>query len=111
MLAIVSAPVSAQDDSKAALEQVVSILKSGASDADKQIEKIAKPFKKDSKTLVAIGREYLKQDNTAMAEKYANMATAKDKSCGEAYILLADVAIHNDNGGRARDVPAGYVYG
>lgn len=104
MLTIVSAPVSAQDDSKAAIEQVVSILKSGSADADKQIEKIAKPFKKDSKTLVAIGREYLKQDNTAMAEKYANMASAKDKSCGEAYILLADVAIHNDNGGRAAEM-------
>jgi len=44
MLTIVSAPISAQVDSKAAIEQVVSILKSGSADADKQIEKIAKPF-------------------------------------------------------------------
>ena len=104
MLAIAGAPANAQTDSKAAIEQVVSILKSGAADADKQIEKIAKPFKKDGKTLTAIGREYLRIDNSAKAEQYANMAISKDKSCGEAYILLADIAIHNDNGGKAAEM-------
>lgn len=104
MLTIVSTPVNAQVDSKAAIDQVISILKSGAPDADKQIGKIAKPFKKDGKTLTAIGREYLRIDNSEMAEKYANMAISKDKKCGEAYILLADIAIHNDNGGKAAEM-------
>lgn len=104
MLTIVGTPANAQVDSKEALNQVVSILKSGTPDADKQIAKIAKPFKKDGKTLTAIGREYLKLRNTEMAEKYANMAISKNKTCGEAYILLADIAINNDNGGKAAEM-------
>ena len=104
LLTIVGAPANAQNDSKAAIEQVVSILKSGAADADKQIEKLAKPFKKDGKTITAIGREYLRIDNSAKAEEYANMAVSKNKSCGEAYILLGDIAIRNDDGGRAAEM-------
>ncbi len=104
LLTIVGAPANAQDDSKAAIDQVVSILKSGAADADKQIEKIAKPFKKDGKTLTAIGREYLRLDNSEKAEQYANMAVSKNKSCGEAYILLGDIAIRNDDGGKAAEM-------
>ena len=104
LLAIAGSPANAQTDSKAAIEQVKSIMKSGAADADKQIEKIAKPFKKDGKTLTAIGREYLANDNSEKAEYYANMAISKNKTCGEAYILLADVAIRNDNGGKAAEM-------
>ncbi len=104
LLTIASAPVMAQTDSKAAIEQVKSILKSGASDADKQIANIAKPFKKDAATLTAIAREYYNADNNTMAEDYANRAIAKDKSCGEAYILLGDIAVRNDNGGKAAEM-------
>ncbi len=104
MLTIVGAPVKAQTDSKSAIEQVQTILKSGAADADKQIDKIAKPFKKDAKTLAAIGRVYLQADNTEKAEEYANRAISRTKNCGEAYILLADIAIRNDDGGKAAEM-------
>ncbi len=101
MLTIVGAPAMAQD--KVAIEQVNAILKSKAADADKQIEKLAKPFKKDAATLTAIGREYLKFDNAEKAELYANTAISKNKNYGEAYILLGDIAIRNDNGGKAAE--------
>lgn len=104
MLTIASAPAMAQTDSKAAIQQVKSILKSGASDADKQISNIAKPFKKDASTLTAIAREYYLADNSAKAEEYANMAIAKNKSYGDAYILLGDIAVRNDNGGKAAEM-------
>ncbi len=101
LLTIVSAPVKAQTDIKSAIGQVESILKSGAENADKQIDKIAKPFKKDAKALAAIGRVYLQADNSEKAEEYANKAIDRTKNCGEAYILLADIAIRNDDGGKA----------
>ncbi len=102
LLTIVSAPAMAQVDSAAAIEEVKAILAEGNSkDADKRITDIAKPFKKDAEVLVAIGREYLNADNPEKAEEYANNAIAKNKSCGDAYILLGDVAIRNDDGGKA----------
>lgn len=103
MLTIVGAPAMAQVDGKAAVNQVKEILKSKAADADKQIANIAKPFKKDPATLVAIGREFLRADKVAKAEEYATLALAKNKKFGDAYILLGDVAIHNDNGGKAAE--------
>lgn len=104
LLTIVGTPANAQLDSKAAIDQVVSIIKSGAVDADKQIAKIVKPFKKDPATLTSIGRECLKLQKKEMAEEYANMAIAKNKNFGDAYILLGDVAINNDNGGKAAEM-------
>lgn len=103
MLTIVGAPAMAQVDGKAAVNQVKEILKSKAADADKQIANLAKAFKKDAATLTAFGREYLRANNFAKAEEYATMALAKNKKCGEAYILVGDVAIHNDNPGKAAE--------
>lgn len=104
VLTIVGTPAAAQVDGNAAVNQVIAILKSNSPNADKEIAKIAKPFKKDGKTLTAIGREYLRVGKTELAEQYANMAISKSKNCGEAYILLADLAIHNDNGGKAAEM-------
>ncbi len=104
LLTIVSAPAMAQLDGKAAVEQVAKILENGNSkEADKQIAAIAKPFKKDAVTLTAIGREYLIADNPEKAEEYANNARSKNKNYGEAYILLGDIAIRNDDGGKAAE--------
>ncbi|MCD8288991.1 MAG: hypothetical protein LUC26_03640 [Prevotella sp.] len=104
LLTIVSAPAMAQLDGKAAVEEVKNILKSGAPDANKRIADIAKPFKKDAVVLTAIGREYLIADDTEKATEYANNAISKNKSYGEAYILLGDIAIHNDDGGKAAEM-------
>ncbi len=104
MLTVVGAPAFAQADGKAAIEQTKSILKSGAADADKQIDALAKPFKKDAETLTGIGREYLKADKAAKAEEYANRALEKNKNYGDAYILLGDVAIRHADGGKAAEM-------
>ncbi len=104
LLAIAGAPAMAQVDGKEAVKEVAAILKEGAQDANKRISEIAKPFKKDAVTLTAIGREYLKADDTTKATEYANNAIAKNKSYGEAYILLGDVAIHNDDPGKAAEM-------
>jgi len=103
MLTIVGAPAMAQVDGKAAVNQVKEILKAKPADADKQISNIAKAFKKDGQTLTAIGREYLRANNYEKAEEFATLALAKNKKCGEAYILVGDVAIHNDNPGKAAE--------
>ena len=104
LLTIVGAPAMAQVDSKEAVNQVNVILLSKAADADKKISAIAKQFKKDPATLTEIGRSYLRAKNLAKAEEYANMALAKNKHFGNAYILLGDVAINNDNGGKASEM-------
>ncbi len=120
MLALITGTAFAQADGAAAVEQVKSILKSGAADADKQIDAVAKPFKKDPETLTNIGRECLRADKAAKAEEYANRALEKNKNYGDAYILLGDVAIRNDDGGKAAEMfqqamymdktnPEGYV--
>ncbi len=104
LLTIVAAPAMAQTDGKEAVKQVKAILKENAPDANKRIADIAKPFKKDAVVLTAIGREYLIADNTAKATEYANSAVSKNKSYGEAYILLGDIAIHDDDGGKAAEM-------
>ncbi len=104
LITLGTATALAQTDGDDAIEQVKTILSNGNSkEADKDIATIAKAFKKDAVVLTAIGREYLRADNAEKAEEYADMARAKDKKYGEAYILLGDVAIRNDDGGKAAE--------
>ena len=61
MMTMVVAPVNAQVDNNA-VNQVKAILQSNPADAAKQINSIAKPFKKNAATLAAIAREYYRVD-------------------------------------------------
>lgn len=101
LVTVTGTPAVAQTDAQSAVASVASILKSGAADKDKQIATIAKAFKKDAKTLTAIGQEYLNVDNIAKAEEYGKMAIAKSKNFGNAYILLGDAAVKNDDSSAA----------
>lgn len=99
-------PAMAQSEAESAIKNVESILKSNAPDKDKQIATIAKGFKKDPKTLIAIGRKYFNAANYEKAGEYANQALAIDKKkeyYGEAYILLGDAAAQLDDGGLAAE--------
>ena len=98
----VAAPAMAQSEADEAVKNATNIIKSNAPDKDKQVTAIAKGFKKDPKTLTAIGRAYFNSGNKEKALEYANMAVAgKNKNYGEAYILMGDVATLNDNPGEA----------
>lgn len=101
---LAGAPAMAQLDSKQTVAQVKELLKSKSPETDKEISKLAKAFKKDATTLTAIGREYMDAKNYAKAEEYANMALKATKnSCGDAWVLLGDIAIINDNGNAAAE--------
>lgn len=104
LLTVLSAPVQAQVDSKAAIDQVEQILNSKAADADKQIKGVAKKFKKDAATLTEIGKMYMFASNYDKAKEYAEMALAASKNkFGGAYVLLGDLAAKNDDGGKAAE--------
>ena len=94
----ISAPAAAQDE-KAAIDEATQIIKSGASDADKQVQAIYKKNKKNGEVIVGIGRAYFEARDTANAHKYADYATKLKYS--PAYVLLGDLAALSDDGGGA----------
>ena len=95
-----SAPAVAQDN-KATIEQVSKLIKSnGNADA---IKNIFKANKKNPEVLLGMGRAYLEAKDTANASKYANLALARDKKYAKAYILLGDIAVAQDDGGKAAE--------
>lgn len=93
--------VNAQDDHKATIEQVTKIIKSQDANKEKQIKDIFKANKKNADVLTAIGRAYLDIKDTANAQIYANLAMARDKHYGDAYVLAGDIEAFKDNGGAA----------
>lgn len=100
-----SAPVMAQEISyQDKLKPIENVLKTNAGDAKalkdltKDYEKV---FKKNPKALVALGELFAMNKKFTEAEAAANMAIAKDKSCGAAYILLGDIKAMQDSGGDA----------
>ena len=98
----VAAPAMAQSEADEAVKNATNIIKSNAPDKDKQVAAIAKGFKKDPKTLTAIGRAYFNAGNKEKAMEYGNMAiSGKNKNYGEAYILMGDVETLNDKPGEA----------
>lgn len=102
LVTVTGTPAMAQkEDPQAAIANVKSILASNAPDKDKQVASIAKSFKKDAATLTAIGREYLNLRLYDKAKEYGNMAIAKNKKYGDAYILLGDIAVGNNDAGEA----------
>lgn len=98
------APANAQVDNNA-VNQVKAILKSNPENAAKQINSIAKPFKKDAATLAAIAREFYRVEKTEEAKMWAEKALSASKNkCGEAWIILGDIeGNYNDNGGKAAE--------
>ena len=95
------APISAQEDHKAIIEQVTNIIKAKGANVDKQVKDIFKANKKNADVLTAIGRAYLDIKDTANAQIYTDLAIARDKHYGDAYVLAGDIEAFKDNGGAA----------
>ena len=95
-----SAPAMAQD--KAVIDQVTKIIQS-KTDVDKQLKPIVNANKKNPAMLTAIGRAFLEANDKVNATKYAEMAMTRDKKYAKAYILLGDIAVANDDGGKAAE--------
>ena len=65
------------------------------------IKDYQKEFKKEPKALVALGEALLMNKQYDEATNIANAVVAKYKDCGDAYILLGDIAAMKDDGGNA----------
>lgn len=96
-----SAPAMAQVD-QAAIGQVKNIIASKA-DVDKQLKPIVSANKKNPAMLTAIGKAFLDVKDPVNAAKYAEMALARDRKFAKAFILLGDIAVANDDGGKAAE--------
>ncbi|MBO4531887.1 MAG: hypothetical protein J5767_14750 [Paludibacteraceae bacterium] len=90
----------AQD--KAVIDQVTKIIQS-KTDVDKQLKPIVNANKKNPAMLTAIGRAFLEANDKVNATKYAEMAMTRDKKYAKAYILLGDIAVANEDGGKAAE--------
>ena len=101
LMAGVYAPVNAQEDHKAVIDQVTTIIKAKGADVEKRVKEIFKANKKNADVLTAIGRAYLDVKDTTNAQKYAEMAMARNKHFGDAYVLAGDIEAFKDNGGGA----------
>lgn len=106
-----SAPVMAQDGSKADIDAVKRIISSKPADLDKQMKPYYKENRKNADNLVAFGRAFFEAKDTANAKVYANYALQASKSkCAPAYILLGDIEALADNGGGAAQLYDQAVY-
>ena len=90
-----SVPAMAQNDSKAAIDQVNKILTSTASADEKaeQVKTIFKANKKNAEVLVGIGRAYLDVKDTLNANKYVQLAMQRDRKYAPAYVLAGDIEV------------------
>lgn len=103
LMTVISAPVMAQTDAASIGMEATKII-SSVSDAKlqaKQIDALAKPFKKDAKALANIGRAYMAVKDFANADKYADMAIKANKNSAEGYVLKGDICSLQDDGGAA----------
>lgn len=94
------APAMAQKNN-AVIEEVSKLIKThGDGEA---IKAIFKANKKNPEVLLGMGRAYLEVKDTANASKYANLALARNKKYAKAFILLGDIAVFADDGGKAAE--------
>ncbi len=103
MLAL-TVPVMAQDDNKALIDEVTSLIKSNPSDIEDQLKAIYKKNRKNEDVLLAMGRAFYDIKDTVNAVKYAEYALKANKEYAPVFILLGDIAAFNNDGGTA----AGY---
>lgn len=86
------------------IEPIVKELKANPTDknaAKDLLKAYNKAFKKNPEALTALGNAYLTVKNFDMANYYADLAIARDKHYGNAYILKGDVQAMQDDGGGA----------
>lgn len=100
MMMGIGAPAMAQNNG-AVIEQVSKLIKSKGN--GEEIKSIFKANKKNPEVLLAMGRAYYEVRDTVNAAKYANLALARNKNYAKAYILLGDIAVMQDDGGKAAE--------
>lgn len=86
------------------LEPIMKELKANPTDknvAKDLLKEYNKVFKKNPEALTALGNAYLTVKNYDMANHYADLAIARNKTYGNAYILKGDIQAMQDDGGGA----------
>ncbi len=104
MLLSLASPVGAQEISyQDMLTPITNALKDNSPSETTQdlIKKYEKTFKKDPKALIALGNTLVSNKKYDEATELANMAIAKNKNDGDAYVLLGNIAALKDDGGNA----------
>ncbi len=101
----VSTGMSAQTaDYQPQLNAIYKVLKEnpGKPDAAKNLVKAyEKAYKKDPAALVALGYGFLSENHLDKAKYYADLVLKKNKTCGDAYVLLGDIEQQKEEGGQA----------
>ena len=111
LMIALSVPAMAQDvDYKTALQPIQKALESNSPEAADLAKKYQKTYKKDAKALVALGQTYfgVKKYDEAKAIGESMINNKKFANCGDAYILLGDVAVAEAQDGDAG--PAATMY-
>lgn len=93
-----AAPVLAQEDNKAIIEQATSVIKSKPANLKDHVKDFAKKYKKNTEVLTGIGRAFLEQKDTANASFFAEQALARDNKNAQAWLLKGDIAVSQSNG-------------
>ncbi len=92
----------AQDGTAADIDAVKSLIKSKPADLSKRMNAFYKKNKKNAENLVAFGQAFLEVKDTVNAAVAAQKALDATKNkCAPAYMLLGDIAVLSDNGGKA----------
>ncbi|MCH4148469.1 MAG: tetratricopeptide repeat protein [Prevotella sp.] len=93
-----------EPDYKAMLQPIANALKASPGNAlaaKDEVKQYTKTFKKNPQALEALGEAFLMAKTYDKANEYADLALAKNKNFGPAYVLKGDVAAMQDNGGDA----------
>ena len=90
---------------EAELNAALQAIKNNAADKAELVKTAQKKNKKNAEALVALGRAFYEQNDTAQARSFAELADVASKhKCAPAYLLLGDIEAFGNDGGKA----AGY---
>ena len=98
-----SATAMAQADNSAIINNITSVIKSKPADLKDQVKQVFKKNKKNPEVIVGIARAFYEVKDTASAREYAELALKADKKYGPAYVLLGDIMVLGDEGGKAAE--------
>lgn len=98
-----AAPVMAQTDVKAVVEQTSQIIKAKGPDYEKQIKQLYKDNKKSPEALVAIGKTFYNAKDYDHAVQFADYALQKNGKFAPAFLLKGDICVSKDDAGGAAE--------
>lgn len=98
-----SVPTFAQNDNKSIIEQGTKVILAKGADYNDQVKQLYKANKKNPEVLVAFGKVFLAQKDTANAKAFANYALARNPKYAKAFLLKGDIAVSMDDAGGAAE--------